>query len=134
MPLGGGLGRETAPVNTPMINEKHQPVMPTPAPAGAPKEQERENQPLESKQQVENSEKGAELTPEQPAEDPQGDENEDLDAMEVDHNHDDSEKDTLRKPFPERPSTAQLKGEKDTEETLEESMPGQPSDKGGYGE
>ena len=34
----------------------------------------------------------------------------------------------------ERPSTAQLKGEKDTEETLEEPTPGQPSDKGGYGE
>ena len=33
----------------------------------------------------------------------------------------------------ERPSTVQLEGEKDTEETLEESMPGQPSDKGGYG-
>ena len=33
----------------------------------------------------------------------------------------------------ERPSTAQLKGEKDIEETLEEPMPGQPSDKGGYG-
>ena len=32
------------------------------------------------------------------------------------------------------PSTAQLEGEKDTEETLEEPMPGQPSDKGGYGE
>ena len=34
----------------------------------------------------------------------------------------------------ERPSTVQLEGEKDTEETLEEPMPGQPSDKGGYGE
>ena len=34
----------------------------------------------------------------------------------------------------ERPSTVQLKGEKDIEETLEEPMPGQPSDKGGYGE
>ena len=34
----------------------------------------------------------------------------------------------------ERLSTAQLKGEKDTEEILEEPTPGQPSDKGGYGE
>ena len=32
------------------------------------------------------------------------------------------------------PSTAQLKGEIDTEDTLEEPTPGQPSDKGGYGE
>ena len=117
-----------------MINEKCQPVMPAPVPAGALKEQERENQLLESEQQVENSEKGVELTPEQLAEDPQGDKNKDSDTMEVDHDHDDSEKDTLRKPFSERPSTVQLEGEKDTEETLEEPMPGQPSDKGGYGE
>ena len=34
----------------------------------------------------------------------------------------------------ERPSMVQLEGEKDTEETLEEPMPGQPNDKGGYGE
>ena len=46
-----------------MINEdKHQPVMPTPAPE-APKDQEREIQPLESEQQVETNENGAELTP-----------------------------------------------------------------------
>ena len=65
MPLGGGLGRETAPVNAPMINEdKHQPVMPAPAPAGALKEQERVIQPLESKQWVETNENGAEPTPE----------------------------------------------------------------------
>ena len=31
------------------------------------------------------------------------------------------------------PSTAQLEGEKE-KETLEEPTPGQPSDKGGYGE
>ena len=139
MPMGGGPSQETAPINAPMMNEdKHQPVMPALAPAEAPTqpiEKETESiQPLESKQWVENSEKGVEPTPEQPAEDPQGNENEDLDAMEVDHDHDDSEKDTLRKPFPERPSTAQLKGEKDTEETLEKPTPGQPSDKGGYGE
>ena len=33
----------------------------------------------------------------------------------------------------DRPSTVQLEGEKEME-TLEEPMPGQPSDKGGYGE
>ena len=48
-----------------MINEdKCQPVMPEPAPAEAPKEQERENQLLESEQWVETNENGAELTPE----------------------------------------------------------------------
>ena len=48
-----------------MINEdKHQPVMPAPAPE-APKDQEREIQPLESEQQVETNENGAEPTPEQ---------------------------------------------------------------------
>ena len=39
MPMGGGLGQETAPVNAPMINEdKHQPVMPAPVPAEVLKE------------------------------------------------------------------------------------------------
>ena len=68
MPMGGGPSRETAPINAPMINEdKRQPVMPEPAPAEAPtqpKEQERLIQPLESEQQVETNENGAELTPE----------------------------------------------------------------------
>ena len=68
MPLGGGLGRETAPIDTPMINkDKHQPVMPAPAPVEAPtqlKEQKRVIQLLESEQQVETNENGAELTPE----------------------------------------------------------------------
>ena len=119
MLMGGGLGRETAPVNAPMINEdKHQPVMPAPAPAGVLKEQERVIQPLESEQQVETNENGAELTPERSVS-PQGAESEKPDTMDMDN---------------EGPSTAQLKGEKDTEETLEEPMPGQPSDKGGYGE
>ena len=64
MPLGGGLGQETAPVNAPMINEdKCQPVMPAPVPE-APKDQEREIQLLESEQWVETNENGAELTPE----------------------------------------------------------------------
>ena len=44
MLLGGGLGWETAPVNAPIINEdKHQPVMPAPVPAGVLKEQERDS-------------------------------------------------------------------------------------------
>ena len=63
MLMGGGLGWETAPVN--LINEdKHQPVMPTPAPAEVLKEQERVIQPLESEQQVETNQNGAEPTPE----------------------------------------------------------------------
>ena len=129
MPLGGGLGRETAPVNAPMINEdKHQPVMPAPAPAGALKEQERVIQPLESKQWVETNENGAEPTPEQSA-NPHGEQSNEIDAMDMDHCDCEIECENN-----ERPSTAQLKGEKDTEETLEEPMPGQPSDKGGYGE
>ena len=65
MPMGGGLSRETAQINTPMIDEdKHQPDMPAPVPAGAPKEQEREIQLLESEQWVETNENGAEPTPE----------------------------------------------------------------------
>ena len=122
MLMGGGLSRETAPINTPMINEdKHQPVMPVPVPVEAPtqlKEQKRVIQPLESEQQVETNENGAELTPEQSVS-PQGAESEKPDTMDMDN---------------ERPSTAQLQGEKDTEETLEEPTPGQPSDKGGYSE
>ena len=102
-----------------MINEdKYQPVMPTPAPAGAPKEQERVIQPLESEQQVETNENGAKPTPEQLVS-LQGAESKKPDTMDMDN---------------ERPSTVQLEGEKDTEETLEEPTPGQPSDKGGYGE
>ena len=63
MPMGGGLGQETAPVN--LINEdKHQPVMPAPVPAEALKEQERVIQLLESEQQVETNQNGAEPTPE----------------------------------------------------------------------
>ena len=47
-----------------MINEdKCQPAMPAPVPEVL-KEQERENQLLESKQWVETNENGAELTPE----------------------------------------------------------------------
>ena len=112
-----------------MINEdKHQPVMPTPAPAGAPKEQERVIQLLESKQQVETNENGAEPTPEQSA-NPHGEQSDEIDAMDMDHRDCEIECENN-----ERPSTAQLEGEKDTEETLEEPMPGQPSDKGGYGE
>ena len=122
MLMGGGPSQETALIDAPMINEdKHQPVMPEPVPAEVPtqlKEQERENQSLESKQQVETNENGAELTPEQSVS-PQGAESEKPDTMDMDN---------------ERPSTAQLQGEKDTEETLEEPTPGQPSDKGGYGE
>ena len=91
--------------------------MPAPAPE-ALKEQERENQPLESEQQVETNENGAKLTPEQSVS-LQGAESEKPDTMDMDN---------------ERPSMVQLEGEKDTEETLEELMPGQPSDKGGYGE
>ncbi|MBN0049308.1 hypothetical protein JS756_35705 [Streptomyces actuosus] len=65
MLMGGGPSQETAQINTPMINEdKCQPVMPAPAPAGAPKEQERVIQPLESEQWVETNENGAEPTPE----------------------------------------------------------------------
>ena len=105
-----------------MINEdKHQPVMPAPVPVEAPtqlKEQKRVIQLLESEQQVETNENGAELTPEQLVS-PQGAESEKPDTMDMDN---------------ERPSMAQLKGEKDTEETLEEPTPGQPSNKGGYGE
>ena len=122
MLMGGGPSRETALIDAPMINEdKHQPVMPEPAPAEAPtqlKEQERENQPLESEQRVETNENGAKLTPERSVS-LQGAESEKPDTMDMDN---------------ERPSMAQLKGEKDTEETLEEPTPGQPSDKGGYGE
>ena len=88
MLMGGGPSQETALINAPMINEdKHQPVMPALAPAEAPTqpiEKETESiQLLESKQQVENSEKGAEPTPEQLAEDPQGNKNKDSDAMDV---------------------------------------------------
>ena len=122
MPLGGGLGRETAPIDTPMINkDKHQPVMPAPAPVEAPtqlKEQKRVIQLLESEQQVETNENGAELTPEQSVS-PQGAESEKPDTMDMDN---------------ERPSTVQLEGEKDTEETLEKPTPSHPSDKGGYSE
>ena len=65
MLMGGGLDQETAPVNTPMINEdKCQPVMPAPVPAGALKEQERVIQLLEREQQVETNENGAKPTPE----------------------------------------------------------------------
>ena len=129
MLMGGGLSQETAQINTPMIDEdKCQPDMPAPVPAGALKEQEREIQPLESEQQVETNENGAELTPEQSA-NPYGDQSNEIDAMDVDHCDCEIECENN-----ERPSTAQLKGEKDTEETLEEPMPGQPSDKGGYGE
>ena len=65
MLMGGGLGQETAPVNAPMINEdKHQPVMPAPAPAGALKGQERVIQLLESEQQVETNQNRAKPTPE----------------------------------------------------------------------
>ena len=64
MPMGGGLSQETALINAPMIDEdKHQPVMPAPAPE-APKDQEREIQLLESEQWVETNENGAEPTPE----------------------------------------------------------------------
>ena len=124
--MGGELSQETAQINTPMIDEdKHQPDMPAPAPAGALKEQEREIQLLESKQQVETNENGAKLTPEQSA-NPHSDQSNEIDTMDMDH-HDHEIK------CKDRPSTAQLKGEKDTEETLEEPTPGQPSDKGGYG-
>ena len=116
MPMGSGLSRETAPINAPIMNEdKRQPVMPTPVPAEAPKEQEKVIQPLESEQRNEINENGAEPTPERPAS-PHGSENEDTNAMDVDN---------------ERPSTAQLEGEK---ETLKEPTPGQPSGEGGYGE
>ena len=87
-------------------------------------------------------------TPYEPANDPQDTNVEDIDAMEVDHDNGDndqdeaqlegekrtlreatpdhnSERNTLRKAFPERPSMAQLEGEK---ETLAEAMPGQPSE------
>ena len=102
--------------------------MPAPAPAGALKEQERVIQPLESKQWVETNENGAEPTPEQSA-NPHGEQSNEIDAMDMDHCDCEIECENN-----ERPSTAQLEGEKDTEETLEEPMPGQPSDKGGYGE
>ena len=129
MLMGGGPSQETAQINAPMIDEdKHQPDMPAPAPAGAPKEQEREIQLLESKQRVETNENGAELTPEQSA-NPHGDQSNEIDAMDMDHRDCEIECENN-----ERPSTAQLEGEKDTEETLEEPTPGQPSDKGGYGE
>ena len=116
MPMGGGLSQETAPINTPIINEdKHQPVMPEPAPAEALKEQERVIQPLESKQQIETNGNGAEPTPEQSVS-PQGAESEKPDTMDLDN---------------DGPSTAQLKGEIDIKETLEKPTPGQP-DKGVY--
>ena len=58
---------------------------------------------------------------------PHGDQSNEIDTMDMDHcDHEIECKD--------RPSMAQLEGEKDTEETLEEPTPGQPSDKGGYGE
>ena len=101
-----------------MINkDKHQPVMPTPVPAGASKKQERVIQSLESEQQIKTNENRAKPTPEQSAS-PQGTESKKPDTIDMDN---------------ERPSTVQLEGEKDTEETLEKPMPGQPSDKGGYG-
>ena len=55
---------------------------------------------------------GAEPTPEQPAEDPQGNENEDSDAMEMDRDHSDHED-----------HETQLEGER---ESPEEATPGQP--------
>ena len=111
-----------------MINEdKHQPAMPAPVPAGAPKEQERVIQPLESEQQVETNENGAKLTPEQSA-NPHSNQSNEIDTMDVDHHDCELECENN-----ERPSTAQLEGEKE-KETLEEPTPGQPSDKGGYGE
>ena len=65
MLMGGGPSQETALIGTPIINkDKHQPVMPKPAPAEAPKEQERVIQPLESEQWVETNENGARPTPE----------------------------------------------------------------------
>ena len=96
MLLSGGPSQETAPINTPIMNEdKHQPVMPTPAPIGAliqpiekekekEKEKERVIQPLESKQQNETNKNRAELTPEQPA-NPYSDQNKEIDTMDVDH-------------------------------------------------
>ena len=69
----------------------------------------------------------AEQTPDESADDPHGDNTEDVDAMEVDHDHDDDDgkKDTLQKTFPEQPSRAQLEGEK---ETLKEATSGQSSE------
>ena len=100
-----------------MINkDKHQPVMPTPVPAGASKKQERVIQSLESEQQIKTNENRAKPTPEQSAS-PQGTESKKPDAMDLDN---------------DGPSMAQLEGEIDTEDTLEEPMPGQSSDKGGY--
>ena len=44
MLMGGGPSQETAPIDTPMINEdKCQPVMPAPVPAEVLKEQERDS-------------------------------------------------------------------------------------------
>lgn len=97
------------------------------------------------------SEKGVELTPtdDQLADDSHSNH---ADTMDVDHDnnqdraqfegekstlreampdHDDDERNSSRKAFPERPSEALLKGEK---RTLEKAMPGQPSDEDSYGE
>ena len=111
--MGGGLSWETAPINNPIINEdKHQPVMPVPAPIEVPTQpNKKENtQLLESKQQNKDNKHGAELTLEWPAS-PQGAENEESDAIDIENN---------------KPSTVQLKEK--TEETLEEPMPGQPNE------
>ena len=44
MLMGGGPSQETAQINAPMIDEdKHQPDMPAPVPAGVLKEQERDS-------------------------------------------------------------------------------------------
>ena len=111
-----------------MINEdKHQPVMPAPVPAGALKEQERVIQLLESEQQVETNENGAKPTPEQSA-NPHSKQSDEIDAMDMDHHDCEIECENN-----ERPSMVQLEEEKE-KETLEEPTPGQPSDKGGYGE
>ena len=130
------IGSETAwgiePAQPMAEIEKHQQIMPisvsNEAPATA--EKEKNNESLQegraspASKQVDN---GAEQTPDEPADDPHGDNTEDVDAMEVDHDHDDDDgkKDTLQKAFPEQPSRAQLEGEK---KTLKKAMPGQPSE------
>src|SRR5699024_9269132 len=105
---GRGIDRETVLTNTQPVNEdKRQPVESAHAPVEAPTEQDRGIEPFDNNE-------GEEPTPEQPADDSQGGESEGIDAMEVDHDHDDSDRDTLRKAFPEGPSMAQLEGEKRT--------------------
>ena len=112
--------------------ERCQQTMPMPAPATAPAaaEKERDTEPLQEEradpasQQVNNE---AEQTSEEPADNPHSGNIEDIDIMEMDHDNDgNSERNAMRKAFPDRPSKAQLEGEK--RDALRKATPGQPNE------